>query len=63
MSNNKNNTDSPFGRLVATVAVGWALWTWPLQTLYDPVLRGLWWFGAFCFCVGVLKSLPSYGLH
>lgn len=61
MSNNKNNTDSPFGRLVATVAVGWTLWTWPLQTLYDPVLRGLWWFGAFCFCVGTLKSLPTDG--
>lgn len=61
MSNNNKQPDSPFGRLLVTIAVGWALWSWPLNTLYDPVLRGFWWFGALCFVLVASKSIPSFG--
>lgn len=61
MSNQKNKPDNPVGRLLVTAVIGWGLWSWPVDTLYDPVLRGLWLFGALCFVLGALKSIPSIG--
>lgn len=31
------------------------------DALYDPVLRGAWWVGAFCFALGATKSLSAAG--
>ncbi|MCA8883376.1 MAG: type IV secretory system conjugative DNA transfer family protein [Rhodobacteraceae bacterium] len=61
MSKQQNAPDSPVARLLVTIAIGCGLWTWPLDSLYDPVLRGVWYFGAFCCAVGILKSLPARG--
>lgn len=59
MSKQSNNPDNPVARLMITTAIGWALWKWSLSTLYDPMLRGLWWFGALCVGVGIAKSIPN----
>ncbi|MGJ8618627.1 MAG: type IV secretory system conjugative DNA transfer family protein, partial [Sulfitobacter sp.] len=51
--------DSAFGRLLATTAIGYGLYQYPLDRLYDPVLRGLWWFGLGLVALGFGKSLPQ----
>lgn len=58
MSGHSNRPDNPAGRLIVTGLIGYGLWHYPLSTLYDPLLRGLWWFGAFLVALGCLKSLP-----
>lgn len=62
MSQNKPQPENPVGRLLVATAIGYALWRYPIETLYDPILRGLWWIGAFCVVVGALKSIPSASL-
>lgn len=59
MSKQSNNPDNPVARLMATTAIGWVLWKWPLPTLHNPTLRGVWWFGALCVGIGVAKSIPN----
>ncbi|WP_166652739.1 type IV secretory system conjugative DNA transfer family protein [Pelagimonas phthalicica] len=47
-----------------TTAIGYGLYSYPLDTFYDPMLRAMWWFLAACVVWGALLSLPmlSFGI-
>ncbi len=61
MSQGKNGEPHPLGRLIVTAGICYLLYLYPLDRIYDPMFRAVWWFGAGCAALGTLKSLPQIG--